>query len=181
MPVPYLYFNVGGKPINWPHWRKEFVQGGDEITLTALSKRPHSPALQTFKNKSAEENWDEQRKRYRRELESRGAYDSAKDEIKPEIAAAIDRTEKIIDTAEMLTQHNAIAKALIGIGAAGIKEFQLNNFAKAKQMKPRELLEFAKFGIEMQRIIEGMATSKTEIDFKGMSDAELNAIIDGDV
>lgn len=170
---------MGGKAINWQHWRKEYVQGGDEITLTTLAKRPHSPAIQTLRNKSAQENWEEQRKRYRRELESRGAYDSAKEEIKPEIAAVIDRTNKIIDTAEMLTQHNGIAKALIGIGAAGLKELQSNNFEKAKLMKPNDLLNFVLKGIDVQRTIEGMATSKTEVDLRGVSDAELDAIIDG--
>ncbi len=172
-----------GKRVDWEHWRGLYVAGDDSVTFQSLSELDGAPAFSTIRNKacppkdSNEPSWADLRKQYRKELakESVGG-----DRVSLSVEDAIARTDKIIDTAEMLTQHNAIAKALIGIGAAGIKEFQLNNFAKAKQMKPRELLEFAKFGIEMQRIIEGMATSKTEIDFKGMSDAELNAIIDGD-
>ena len=165
---------MGGKAINWQHWRKEFVQGGDEITLTALAKRAHSPAIQTLRNKSAAEGWEEQRKRYRRELENRGAYDAAKGEIKPEIAAVIDHTNKIIDRAEMLTQHNAIAKGLLNLAAQGIRA------ADGAKLKPSEFLQMAKVAIDMQRTIEGMATTKTEVDLKNATDAELDAIINGD-
>lgn len=165
-----------GRRINWELWRTEFVRGDDTITLEVLSGRPDSPAIDSLKKKCAGEGWHEQRKRYREELakESVGG-----NEVKLSVEQAVERTQKIIDTAEMLTQHNAIAKALIGVGAAGIKELQKNDFAKAKQLKPREILDFARLGMEMQRLIEGMATSKSEIDLKGMSDAELDAIIDG--
>ena len=162
---------MGGKPINWQHWRKEFVQGGDAITLTALAKRAHYPAIQSLRNKSASEGWEEQRKRYRRELENRGV--NLNGEIKPEVADAIDRTNKIIDTAEMLTQHNALAKKMLSLAA----EAMLN--MEAKNIKPSDVTQFMKVGVDMQRTIEGMATSKTEVDLKAATDAELDAIING--
>lgn len=160
-----------GKRINWQHWREKFVEGDDSITLEVLSKRKNSPALDSLKKKCAAEGWHEQRKRYQRELENRGV--NINGEVKPEVRTAIDRTNKIIDTAEMLTQHNAIATGLLRLAAQGIRA------ADGKNLKPSEFIQMAKVGIEIQRIIEGMATSKTEIDLKSATDAELDAIIDG--
>ncbi len=171
---------MGGRAVDWDYWRKEYVQGGFDVTLRSLSERSNSPALQTLKNRSAEEDWDDQRKRYRRELGNLGAYDFGKQEIKPEVAHVIDQTNKIIDAAEMLTQHNKLAKALIAVGAASIAELKKNDYEKAKKMKPNEAMNFILKGIDIQRTTEGLATSKTEIDFVNMSDTDLDAFINGD-
>ena len=146
---------MGGKAVQWDKWREKFVKGDDSVTLSALSRRKASPALQSLRVQSAKEGWVEQRKRYRRELENRGVNENG--EIKPEVFDVIDRTNRIIDTAEMLTQHNTLARALVGVAAKGLKNLD------PKKLKPTEIVSLAKLGVDIQRTVEGLATDKTEV------------------
>ena len=165
-----------GKRIDWQYWEKLYVSGGDEVTLISLSGMEDAPAYSTLRNKafppkkSSEPSWKDLRKRYRDELKKQGV---GGDEVKISVEEAISRTDKIIDTARMLTEHNAIAQGLIALASQGI------NALDGAKLKPSEIVQLSKLGIDIQRTIEGMATSRTEVDFKGMSDKELDAFIDG--
>lgn len=162
---------MGRKPIDWDKWRGQFVRGNDDVTIAALAECEGAPALQTLRNKSSKEGWFEQRKRYRCEVQERGAVHFSG--TKEEVADAIDRTIKIVDAAEMLTRHNRLAKALIGVAAKGLKHLD------PKKLKPNEIANLAKLGIDVQRITEGLATERAEVNFKAMSDDELDRFIDG--
>ena len=74
----------------------------------------------------------------------------------------------------MLTQHNTLAKSLLAKAAQAMLTMDANT------LKPSDVIQFVKLGVDMQRIIEGMATSKTDVDLKNATDAELDAIINGD-
>lgn len=169
-----------GKRVNWDHWKEVFVTGDDSVTFAFIAEMDGAPAYSSIKNKacppknSSEASWSDLRKQYRKELakESVGG-----EKVKLSVEQAVERTQKIIDTAEMLIQHNAIAKGLLSLASQGIRARV--EAEAGKDLKPMELIQMAKVGIEIQRIIEGMATSKTEIDFKGMSDTELDEIING--
>lgn len=172
---------MGGrrKLIDWDLWKRRFIEGDDSITLVSLSELPGAPAYQTLKNKaypkkdSLEPSWNDLRARYRKELLRAGVISSTAD-IKPNVQRAIDKTESIIDAARMLEEHNALAYSLLAKASEGLMNLD------GKKLKPNEIATFTKLGIDIQRTIEGMATQKTEVDFRGMSDAELDKIIDGD-
>lgn len=160
------------------------MSGDDSVTFQSLSEMDNAPAFSTIRNKacpprgSSKTSWAELRKQYRKELarESVGG-----NKVKLSVEQAIERTSQIINAAEMLAQHNQIAKGLLRMASLGINEY-LTDAQKNQNrigLKPFEIEKLVKTGIEIQRTIEGMATSKTEVDLRCASDAELDAIIDG--
>ncbi len=154
--------------IDWDKWRLKYVSGPDSYTLEALSKEPGAPALNTLKKVSSRESWTEQRKRFRHQTDTMAHHDAVVD-------AAADKVSKIIDTAEMLTRHNSIATGLLAKGAAALSQLDPST------LKPTEIAQFLKMGIDVQRIIEGMATERSEmkVDLSQLTDAELEKIANG--
>ena len=165
-----------GKRVDWEHWKKLYVTGDDSVTFLSLSKMEGAPAFSTINNKacppkkSGEPSWAELRKRYRQQQLQEGV---GKEGVRVGVAEAIQKAEQIIDRAEMLAQHNILARKMLSIAGQAMKAMD------PASLKPSDVEKFLKLGIDVQRTTEGMATSKTEVDFKGMSDAELDAIIDG--
>ena len=152
---------------NWDEWRRRFVSSGDEVTLKWLSEQPGAPSYSSLRKRSAPkwEDWEEQRKNYREQLRTVAS-------VSPDVKQTAEMVTKIIDTAEMLTQHNTLAKALISKAAEGLQHL------RPATMKPSEIAAFAKLGVDIQRITEGLATQRTELDLKSMTDAELQALVD---
>jgi ABC-type Fe2+-enterobactin transport system substrate-binding protein len=162
----------GRTKFDWAHWRKLFVAGDDTVTLKWLSGQPGAPSYDAFraKAKTSAENWEEQRQKYRQHLSNMAA-------TTPEAQAAVDQVARIVDTAEMLTQHNQIARLLIAKGVEGVRALE------SKHLKGSELLAYLKAGIEIQRLTEGLATKRQEINLtniQDLSDKELERIVAGD-
>lgn len=165
-----------GKRVDWKHWKDLYVTGDDSVTFQYLSEMEDAPAFSSIRNKacppedSGEPKWADLRKRYRQEQLREGV---GGDKVRIGVAEAIQKAEQIIDRAEMLVQHNALAKKMLSLAAKAMVEMDHS------KLKPTDVEKFVKLGVDMQRTIEGMATSRTEVDFKNMSDAELDRIIDG--
>lgn len=151
--------------IDWDYWRIKFVQGPDDLDLKRLSEYSDAPAYSSLRNRSSKEDWPDQRKRYRANLSTVAS-------TVPDVKATAQQVTKIIDAAEMLTQHNMLAKAFISKAAEGLQHL------RPATMKPSEIAAFAKLGVDIQRITEGLATQRTELDLKSMTDAELQALVD---
>ena len=165
-----------GKRVDWEHWKKIYVTGDDSVTFKSLSEMAGAPAFSTINNKacppknSSEPSWSDLRKRYRQQQLQEGV---GREGVRVGVAEAIHKAEQIIDRAEMLAQHNALAKKMLSIAAKAMVEMDYS------KLKPSEITQFMKLGIDVQRTTEGMSTGKTEIDLKNATDAELDAIIDG--
>jgi hypothetical protein len=153
---------------NWTEWKKRFVSGGDEVTLKWLSEQPGAPSYSSLRKRSAPkwEDWEEQRKNYREQVDTLAT-------VHPDVQQTTARVEKIIDTAEMLTRHMKAARL---VGQKAILAMQATDPAS---LKPTEALAWMKFAIEAERLTEGMATARQEIDLSGMSDKDLEALANG--
>jgi hypothetical protein len=152
--------------IDWNYWRHKYVSGEDSLTLKALSDIQGSPAYITIRKRSAAEDWDDQRKRFRNSRDTQAIHSEQAEQ-------ATARVEKIIDTAEMLTRHMKAARL---VGQKAILAMQATDPAT---LKPAEALAWMKFAIEAERLTEGMATQRQEIDLSGMSDKDLEALANG--
>jgi len=153
---------------DWKQWRDRFISGGDEVTLRWLSEQPGAPSYSSIRKRSApsNEDWDEQRRNYRNNLGTLAA-------ISPDAQAAARQVSKIIDSAEMMTRHSKAAKL---IGSIAIKAFQSYDPAS---LKPSEATAMMKLAVEVERLTEGLATERREIDVSKLSDEELEMLIDG--
>jgi hypothetical protein len=152
--------------IDWDYWRKTYIQGDDRMDLKVLSKYADAPAYQTLRNRSSKENWPEQRKRYQENVSTLAS-------TIPEVKATAQQVQKIIDSAEMLTRHSKLARSLGSIAARAFASYN------PEELRPSDALNMAKLAIEVERITEGMATQRQEIDLKGLSDAELERLANG--
>ena len=152
--------------IDWNYWRHKYVSGEDSLTLKALSEIQGAPAYITIRKRSAAESWDDQRKRFRNSRDTQAIHSE-----QGEQAAA--RVEKIIDTAEMLTRHMKAARL---VGQKAIQAMQMTDPAT---LKPAESLAWLKFAVEAERLTEGLATQRQEIDLSSMTEAELEKLSNG--
>jgi len=154
---------------NWKPWRDRFISGGDDVTLKWLSEQPNAPSYSSLRKRSAPkwEDWEEQRKNFRRTREQVAA-------LHPDVQSTVTEVQKLIDTAEMLSRH---VKAARLAGSKAIAALQATDPAT---LKPREALEWLKFAVDTERLIEGLATTRQEIDLAGLSDAELERLANGD-
>jgi hypothetical protein len=129
---------------------------------------PGAPSYSSLRKRSAPkwEDWEEQRKNYREQVDTLAT-------VHPDVQQTTARVEKIIDTAEMLTRHMKAARL---VGQKAILAMQATDPAS---LKPTEALAWMKFAIEAERLTEGMATARQEIDLSGMSDKDLEALANG--
>ena len=143
------------------------MTGDDNVTLKGLSEVPGAPAYQTLKNRASAEDWPDQRKRYRYEVRTAAS-------TQPGIKETIEQVSKIVDTAEMFSRHIKAARL------AGSKALQALQMTDPATLKPREALDWLKFAVEAERLTEGLATQRQQIDFNTMSDAELEKLAKGE-
>jgi hypothetical protein len=159
--------------IDWNHWRLRYVAGDDSVTLEALSREPKAPALNTLKKKSSRESWAEQRERFRHQRDTIAYHDAT-------VAAAATEVKKIIDSAEMLTRHAQLCKLMGAIAAHELQQLRRKQLAgEPTGLKPDDALKFAIRAIADERLTEGLATQRQEIDLSGLSDAELERLANG--
>lgn len=160
--------------IDWDKWRLKYVAGDDAVTLEALSREPEAPALNTLKKRSSKDSWAEQRERFRHQRDTIAHHDAT-------VVAAASEVKKIIDSAEMLTRHAQLSRLMASIA---IYEF---NRVREKQragqptgLKPSEIAALAKLAIDTERMTEGLATQRQELDLSGLDDAALEKLARGD-
>ena len=72
----------------------------------------------------------------------------------------------------MLSQHNAIAKALLSKGVEAIR------LLDPKELRPSDIVTFLKLGIDTQRLTEGLATERQELDLSGTIQSVEVAFVD---
>jgi hypothetical protein len=151
---------------DWEKWRRLYVVGGDDVTLPTIAVIPGAPSLPSLKRVCAAELWADQRKRFRMERDTVTIRDDA-------AVSAVNQVERIIDAAEMLTRH---AKASRLVGQKAIQAMQMVDPAT---LKPADALAWLKFAVEAERLTEGLATQRQEIDLSNMTDAELEKLANG--
>ena len=154
---------------NWDIWRRRFVTGDDTVTLVWLSEQPGAPSYSSIRKRSAPkwEDWEAQRRNYRKNL---GTIAS----LSPDAKEAAEQVTKLVDTAEMFSRHIKAARL------AGSKALQALQMTDPATLKPREALDWLKFAVEAERLTEGLATQRQQIDFSTMSDAELEKLAKGE-
>lgn len=156
---------MGSKP-DWDYWRQRYVTGDDAVTLKFLSEVPGSPAYQTIKNRANKEHWTDQRKRYR--------YQKSTDaSTQPGVKEVAEYVAKVIDTAELVTQHARAARDIRELGLEAIK------LINPEHLKPKEALDFVRWAIEAERLLEGLATDRRELDLTRLTEAELERLANG--
>ena len=159
--------------IDWNHWRLRYVAGDDSVTLEALSREPKAPALNTLKKKSSRESWAEQRERFRHQRDTIAHHDAT-------VASAATEVKKIIDSAEMLTRHAQLTKLMGAIAAHELQQLRRKQLAgEPTGLKPDDALKLARAAIADERLSEGLATQRQELDLSSMSDAELEKLANG--
>ena len=135
--------------IDWDYWRLKFVSGDDSVTLRALSEIQNAPAYISLRKRSSKESWDEQRKRFRYERDTK-VIQAATSE------SAVSRVEKFVDSAEMMTRHLGAARMI------GSKALQAFKMMPPEKIKPSEAVAMMKLAVEIERITEGLATERQE-------------------
>jgi hypothetical protein len=174
-PPIHLGYTWSMAKVDWDYWRQKFVTG--DQSLKELSEGHNAPAFKTLRNRSSAEDWPEQRKKFRDMKRTQAA-------TLPDVQQTADEVKKIIDTAEMLTRHAQMSKAFQSLGAAWLETLKLPNSnkldpAKVAKLKAGEVATFLKWSVDTERMVEGLATQRQEIDLSGMSDAELEKIANG--
>jgi hypothetical protein len=152
--------------IDWSYWRHRFVTGDDTVTYRLLSEQPGAPAYATIKTVASKEDWTDQRKRYRYQQTTAVA-------IQPGVKETAEQVTKLVDTAEMFSRHIKAARL------AGQKAIQAMQQTDPATLKPEQALAWLKFAVEAERLTEGLATQRQEVDLAGLSNAELEAIAKG--
>lgn len=160
---------------NWETLTKEYVTGNDELTLEAMSKKEGYPSIQSLLNKSAKEHWTEQRKIYRQKESQRKKLHDNLAAIDNDIGQYVKQTEavvsQLVDEVETITRHLNVVRLMLVKGVEGIKAID------PKTLKPMESLSLTKTALELERLTNGLATEK--IDIENVSDEELEKLAHG--
>jgi predicted metal-binding protein len=153
-----------GKKVDWDKWRRKYIQG---MELVEISEVQGAPSYSALRNRSSQHDWPDQRRRFQ--------YNSIAlaQAVTPEVEDVVRKANEIIDTAEMLTRHS---KALRQIGAIAMRAFQSYDPAS---LKPSEATALLRLALEYERLTEGLATQRQEIDLSSLSDAELERLARG--
>lgn len=152
--------------IDWDHWRKKFIQGPDTLTIKGLSEYNGAPAYQTLRNRSSKEDWVAQRRRFRDNVGTLA-------DTVPDAQQVASKVEKVIDAAEMMTRH------MQAFRLAGSKAIAKLNTVKPESLTVKEALDLLKWAVDGERLTEGLATQRQEIDLSGMSEADLEKLAKG--
>lgn len=159
---------------DWEKWRRLYVVGGDDVTLPSIAVIPGAPSLPSLKRVCAAELWADQRKRFREQRDTVTVRDDA-------TVSAVRKVEKIIDSAEMLTRHAQLTKLMGAIAAHELQQLRRKQLAgEPTGLKPDDALKLARAAIADERLTEGLATQRQEVDLAGLSNAELEAIAKGE-
>jgi hypothetical protein len=158
---------------DWERWRRKYVEGDDLVTLKFLSEQAGAPSYGSIRVRASRESWEEQRKRFRNSAVTLAS-------AVPSVQATAVQAQKIIDAAEMLTRHAQLTKLVGAIAAHELQQLRRKQLAgEPTGLKPDDALKFARAAIADERLTEGLATQRQELDLSGMSDAELESIAKG--
>lgn len=150
------------------YWRRVFVAGS--MDLKELAQEQGSPAYSTLRKwamaTDTEPSWAEQRTQFRYSQEQKLAS-------VPEVQYAVKSISRIVDSAEMMARH---IKACKLIGSIALQAFQSYD---PKTLKPSEATAMMRLALDYERLTEGLATQRQEIDLSGLSDAELEKLARG--
>lgn len=152
---------------DWDYWRHKFVGGDDSVTLKSLSEAQNAPSYDALRKRSSRESWDEQRKRFRHSRDTQAIHKVAENE---QVAAKV---QQLIDFAEMSSRH------MKAFRLAGSKAIAKLNSVEAETLTVREALDLIKWAVDGERLTEGLATQRQEIDLSNLSDAELEKLANG--
>ena len=159
--------------LDWDYWRLRYVSSDDSITLEALSREPKAPALNTLKKRSSRESWAEQRERFRHQRDTLAHQDT-------KVVAAASEVRKLIDTAAMITRHSQLCQLMGSIAVYELQQLRRQQLAgEPTGLKPDDALKLARAAIADERLTEGLATQRQEIDLSAMTDAELEKLANG--
>jgi hypothetical protein len=136
--------------VDWDYWRNKFVTGDDLVTYRVLSEYSGAPAYQSIKNRAKKEDWTDQRKRFRQQRSTDAS-------TQPDVQQTAEHVAKIIDTAEMLTRHIKAARVV------GQKALEAMRNVDPKTLRPSDALAWLKFAIEVERLTEGLATERQDV------------------
>jgi hypothetical protein len=75
----------------------------------------------------------------------------------PGIQETVEQAARIIDAAEMLTRHMKAARLV------GQKALQAMQLTDPSTLKPSDAINWIRWAVEAERLVEGMAGSKTEV------------------
>lgn len=162
---------------DWEKWRRLYVVGEDDVTLPSIALIPGAPSLPSLKRVCAAELWADQRKRYREQRDTLAIRDEA-------TVSAVRQVEKIVDAAEMLTRHAQISKSFQALAATWLQTLKIPNtnkfdMEKVAKLKPGDIFPYLKWAVDTERMVEGLATQRQEVDVSGLSNAELENIAKG--
>ena len=151
------------KTYDWEVIKKAFVTGEHELNTFSREYNglPSSPTYQSLKNKACTENWNEQRKAYRGMLSTVGTIANASENRKT-AQDIIRNTEALIDSAEAISRHIRLAKALqtdaLALNQKLLPAIQKLNLEKISPTQAANLL----------RALADVLTKATDIERKAM-------------
>jgi len=161
-----------GTRIDWEDLRHKYVTGDDSVTYQYLCTLPNSPVLATLKTRASTESWTKQRENFRIQKATKVVSD-------PAAIQAADQVNQLVNVAAMVTQHDAIGRALEGVAVKWLEHLRKHP-KRIETLPARDVATLLRIGLDTRRLAAGMATSRQEIDVSGMSDAELEKIVNGD-
>jgi hypothetical protein len=152
--------------VNWEIWRKQYVQGPDDLDYKRLSEYKGAPAYSSLRNRASKEDWPSQRRHYRANLGTLAG-------TVPEAQQVAQRVDQIIDAAEMLTRHTKLFRLAGKIGLTKLRN------VNPDALSVKEALDLLKWAVDGERLTEGLATQRQELDVKSLPDAELERLANG--
>jgi len=148
-----------GTRIDWDYLRHKYVTGDDSVTYEALCKLPNAPVLATMKRRASAESWTKQRENFRIQKATKVAAD-------PTIAAVAEQVNQLVNVAAMVTQHDAIGRALEGLAGKWLEQFR-EDPEKIKRLPARDVAQLLRLGLDTRRLAAGLATDRQEVENSG--------------
>lgn len=171
------------RQIDWEYWRHRYVTGDDSVTLDFLSGIPNAPSLVTLKKHSTKDGWTQQRKAFRYQVDTRVYQDPVTRETVTRAQAVATQTQKLVDVAEIITQHLLIARGARAIISRRLKEI-LSSPEEISKLSFRDLGSMLKTVTDIERLAMGLATERAElnvnIDLSTLSDEQLERLALGE-
>lgn len=163
------------KTFDWEALKKLYITG--DMDLNALSREYNgletSPSYQAVRNKASQDKWNEQRKAYR----SMVSTISTKPDNVSTAQEIIRNTEALIDSAEAISRHIRVAKAL----QSDVLILQNKLLPRLKDLDLDKLTPTV--AVNLLRAMADVLTKATDIERKamGLVDPAQNHKIDIDI
>lgn len=126
---------------DWPYYKHCYVSD-PTVTLAELSKRPQGPSIEAIKKRALREAWTASRAEYQLALGERT------------------RTAALTTEAEVNARHAKQARSLVAKGLAALEKVDPDRIG------PREVVNYIKVGIELERKALGLDVQRVEVEHK---------------